>query len=219
MSSLFIWIIPFQVLPSNLRSVEAINSPSILSVGTNFNVQTACSAASQVNLGYLVAQSAPSAQRGSYRGAGFELRSDAWGVVRGGDGVLLSSAARLQSGAGVASTQMDAAEAVAQLKGAHALSTALTDAATQQKALSSASAHQAQADFIGATDPQDKGMHPASVNGQTAQKAAKGNRTLDADQPVERFAAPMVLMASAATINWASAASTAIFAGGQLQWT
>ncbi|NMM38437.1 MAG: type VI secretion system tip protein VgrG, partial [Glaciimonas sp.] len=177
------------------------------------------SAASQINLGYLVAQSAPSAQRGSYRGAGFELRSDAWGVVRGGDGVLLSSAARLQSGASVASTQMDAAEAMAQLKGAQALSTALTDAATQQKALSSASAHQAQADFIGATDAQDKGMHPTSVNGQTAQKATVGNRTLDADQPVERFAAPMVLMASAATINWASAASTAIFAGGQVQWT
>ncbi|MCX7277531.1 MAG: type VI secretion system Vgr family protein, partial [Burkholderiales bacterium] len=40
-------------------------------------------AASQLNLGYLVSQAPNSAQRGSYRGSGFELRTDAWGVLRG----------------------------------------------------------------------------------------------------------------------------------------
>ncbi|WP_229422429.1 type VI secretion system Vgr family protein [Pseudoduganella umbonata] len=64
-------------------------------------------AASQLNLGYLVAQSPGSAQRGGYRGTGFELGTDAWAVVRGGEGVLLTTAARAGRGAGVASTQMD----------------------------------------------------------------------------------------------------------------
>jgi type VI secretion system secreted protein VgrG len=39
------------------------------------------SAGTQLNLGYLVQQAAGSAQRGAYRGTGFELRTDAWAVV------------------------------------------------------------------------------------------------------------------------------------------
>ena len=92
-------------------------------------------------------------------------------------------------------------------------------AANQQTALSSTGATQAQTNLIGILDPKDKGKHPASVNGHTAQKAAISSRDLDAAQPVERFGAPLVLMESPATINWASSASTALFAGRHIQWT
>lgn len=89
----------------------------------------------QLNLGYLIHQDPGSAQRGAYRGSGFELRTDAWAVIRGGEGVLLSTRARPVLGSSVSSTQMDAAEAVAQFKGAQELTTALGDAATAQQAL------------------------------------------------------------------------------------
>jgi len=176
-------------------------------------------ASTQLNLGYLIQQSPGSAQRGAYRGSGFELRTDAWGVVRGGEGVLLSTSARSQQGCGVTSTQMDAHEALSLLKGAESLSTTLGDAAAQQQALFSKDAAKAQADFIAQIDPKEKGKHAGVVNGQTALKAKSGSRELDAEQPVEKFGAAIVLMDSAASINWATPASTVIYAGQQLSWT
>jgi type VI secretion system secreted protein VgrG len=176
-------------------------------------------ASTQLNLGYLIQQSPGSAQRGAYRGSGFELRTDAWAVVRGGEGVLLSTNARSRQGCGVTSTQMDAAEAVSLLKGAQALGKTLGDAAAQQQALFSADAVQAQADFIEQIDPKEKGKFAGAVNGQTALKAKSGSRELDGEQPVEKFGAALVLMDSAASINWATPASTVIYAGQQLHWT
>ncbi|HEY4317380.1 MAG TPA: type VI secretion system Vgr family protein [Herbaspirillum sp.] len=176
-------------------------------------------AASQINLGHLIEQPADSAQRGSYRGSGFELRTDAWGVVRGAEGLLLSTTLRPRAGAGVTGTQMDVREARGRLAGAQELAKTMATAAEQQKTLHSADAIDAQAEFIAGIDPQDKGKHPASVNGQPAQKASAGSRDPDASQPVERFAQPIVLMESPSTINWASAASTLLFAGEHLQWT
>jgi type VI secretion system secreted protein VgrG len=64
--------------------------------------------ATQLNLGYLIEQAPGSAQRGNYRGSGFELRTDAWAMIRGGDGVLISTTARAGQGCGIGSTQMDA---------------------------------------------------------------------------------------------------------------
>ncbi|QYF92740.1 type VI secretion system tip protein VgrG [Massilia sp. PAMC28688] len=175
-------------------------------------------AATQLNLGYLIAQQPSSAQRGSYRGSGFELRTDAWGVVRGGGGVLLSTSARA-IGSGVASTQMDAQEAVALLKGAEDLGTTLGDAAREQEALVSDDAAKSHADLIAKIDPDANGKYGGAVNGQDASKTLAGSRELDASQPVEKFASPVVLMASAASINLATPASTALYAGEQLQWT
>ena len=176
-------------------------------------------AATQLNLGYLIAQAPSSAHRGIYRGSGFELRTDAWGMVRGGEGVLLSTTARGQLGSGVTSTQMDVAEAVSLFKGAENLGQRLTEAAGQQQALFSKEAAKAQADFIALLDPKAKGKYEGPVNGQQAEKAKPGSRELDASQPVEKFGAPVVLMESPANINWATPASTVIFAGQQLHWT
>jgi type VI secretion system secreted protein VgrG len=175
--------------------------------------------ATQLNLGYLIHQSPASAERGSYRGAGFELRTDAWGVLRGGEGVLLSTSERSAQGSGVTSTQMDVTEAVSLFKGAQALSRTLSDAAAQQQALVSKDAAQAQADFIERIDPKAKGKYAGAVNGQAAAKAKRGSRELDTDQPVEKFGSSIVLMDAAASINWATPASTVIYAGQQLHWT
>jgi type VI secretion system secreted protein VgrG len=176
-------------------------------------------AATQLSLGCLVDQPPSSAQRGAYRGSGFELRTDAWAVLRGGEGVLLSTSARPRQGSGVTSTQMDVAEALSLFKGASSLSRTLGDAAAQQQALFSQPALQAQADFIEQVDPKAKGRYDGAVNGQTAQKAKNGSRELDAGQPVEKFGSALVLMDAAAGINWATPASTVLHAGRQLHWT
>jgi type VI secretion system secreted protein VgrG len=175
-------------------------------------------AASQLNLGHLVSQSPSSAQRGNYRGAGFELRSDAWGSVRGAQGVLLSTSARTQSGTSVQSTQMDMAEAVAQLQSAKALTQALSDAASQQQALHSVDAAKAHATSITHTDIAQDGKHAATVNGQEARKTQAGARSLDATAQgaVERFKTPWVVMEGPSHVHWASPASTLVFAGEQL---
>jgi type VI secretion system secreted protein VgrG len=176
-------------------------------------------AATQLNLGYLISQAPSSAHRGEYRGSGFELRTDAWGVVRGGEGVLLSTTGRYQQGSGVASTQLDAAEAVSLSKGAKDLGERLGESAAQQQALFSKDAAKAQAAFIEQIDPDAKGKHEGSVNGQDASKAKDGERDLDAAKPVEKFAKPIVLMEAPTNINWATPASTVIFAGEHMQWT
>ncbi|QBE65932.1 type VI secretion system Vgr family protein [Pseudoduganella lutea] len=177
------------------------------------------SAASQLNLGYLIAQSPGSAQRGSYRGSGFELRTDAWAVVRGGEGVLLTTAARPGQAAGVTSTQMDAAEALSSLQAAQTLDTALLDSASAQQALTSEAAVKARKDMLALLDPEQKGKHDGAVNGQPALKPQAGSREPDAGFPVEKFGAPLVVMDSASSINWATPASTVLFAGQQLHWT
>jgi len=173
------------------------------------------SANTQLNLGYLVDQPPGSAQRGSYRGSGFELRTDAWAVLRGGEGVLLSTSARH----GAVSTQMDAAEALSMFKGARALNDALSGAASQQQALFSQAAAKAQTAFITQIDPQAQGRYAGPVGGHAALKPVAGTRELDAAQPVEKFGSAIVLMDSAASINWATPASTVLYAGQKLHWT
>jgi type VI secretion system secreted protein VgrG len=176
-------------------------------------------AATQLNLGYLIHQEPGTLQRGAYRGSGFELRTDAWAVIRGGDGVLLSTRARPAVGASVTSTQMDVAEAVAQFKSAQELCSKLRDAAAAQQALFSKVALKAQEEFIGQIDPEVKGKYEGPVNGQPALKAKPGSRELDTSQPVEKFGSPIVLMDSAASINWATPASAVLYAGKHLHWT
>ena len=177
------------------------------------------SAATQLNLGYLIAQATSSAQRGAYRGSGFELRTDAWGVVRGGEGVLLSTTGRAQQGSGVASTQLDVAEALALSKGAQDLGKRLGEAADQQQALYSKDAAKAHTDFIKLIDPQQQGRYADAVNGQEASKAGEGVRALDSAHPVEKFGKPIVLMEAPSNINWATPASTVIYAGEHMLWT
>ncbi len=180
---------------------------------------TSSSAAAALNLGTLVEQAIGSSTRGAARGSGFELRTDAWGVLRGGQGVLLSTSARAAAGCSVTSTQMDAHEAVSLFKGAHALDDALTQSAEQHQALASKDACAAQTNLAALVDPKDKGKFDGLVNGQVAAKANAGSREVDAAQPVERFGAPVVLFDAAASMNWATPASTVVSAGQHVHWT
>src|SRR5690606_24225638 len=77
---------------------------------------------SRLELGYLIDHD--DARRSSLRGSGFDLATLGWANLRAGQGLLLSTTARHEG----ASTQMDVAEAVAQLKGAERTAQALNDA-------------------------------------------------------------------------------------------
>ena len=76
-----------------------------------------------------------------------------------------------------------------------------------------------QADFIAQIDPQANGSYAGAVNSQSACKTQAGTRTLDTAQPVEKFGSAIVLMDAAANINWATPASTVMYAGQHMHWT
>jgi type VI secretion system secreted protein VgrG len=155
------------------------------------------SANSALNLGFMRARSPASAARGLPRGLGLEARTDAWGHVRGAQGVLLSTTRRAQVGAGVASFVLDTAEATAQLKAATALNKALRDSAKAQGAQVSDLALDA---------------HPQHV-----QKISPAQER--AAQQALRFDKPVVAVDSAATLNHSSAGSQLLFAQQHLSWT
>jgi type VI secretion system secreted protein VgrG len=80
---------------------------------------------SQLNLGHLVDASR------QQRGEGFELRTEHWGAIRTGKGLLLSAEAKSVA----ATAQLDMAEALHQLEQANRLAKALAEAASTAKAL------------------------------------------------------------------------------------
>ena len=171
-------------------------------------------ASSQLNLGHLIAQGGSSASRGAWRGSGFELASAGWASVRAGKGLLVSTTARPGSYGSAQSTQMDVAQAVAQLKGAKDLGTRLDEAAKASGALGlqSHTPGQALAKLIEATDPKQLGKHAGPVNGQEALKASADGRTLGSD-PVEAFDKPIVMLESPSTVAFASEGSVMAMAG------
>lgn len=172
--------------------------------------------ASELGLGHLIAQGATTAQRGAWRGAGYELVTQGWATVRAAQGVLISSTARAQNGHSVEGTQMDVAEAVAQLKAAQDLGQRLSEAATSAQAaqLESHSADKAWAQTLKGLDAAHDGKYEGPVNGQQAKKANAGSR--DLGEPTERFAKPYVVLDTPSTAAFVSPQSTALFAGQDL---
>lgn len=169
-------------------------------------------AASQLGLGYLVKQSADDASRGEWRGSGFELRSDAWTVVRSGQGMLLSANAR----EGARSTQADAQEALALLRGARNAAGRINDASTQRQARPLAANEQYDA-LIKAVDPKADGRYPGSVGGQQAVKAAGGER--GGSDPVERIDGARMLIDAPSSMNLSTPASAVLHASENLHVT
>ncbi|MDN7673521.1 type VI secretion system Vgr family protein [Burkholderia oklahomensis] len=167
-------------------------------------------ASSRLAQGYLIDQQG--AVRGMYRGEGFELATQGWGVVRAGEGVLVSSTARRLA----TSTQMDVAESVAQLKQAVQTAKGLNESATAAQADGFA-ANAAQADFLKAIDPAQEGKYTGAVNGQSATKPSGSQR--DGGDPVERFAAPAVLMESPENIVLTTPHSAASYAAQHVHLT
>src|SRR5690606_38492858 len=113
-------------------------------------------------------------------------------------------------------TQMDAAEAVAQLKGAARTARALDDAAEGSGAPPLA-ANQAQTDFIAQVDPEQKGRYQGAVAGQSTTKPGAGAH--EGGDPVERFARPGLLAASPRAIASAPDAGALARAGAHLHLT
>ncbi|MCY7314788.1 MAG: type VI secretion system tip protein VgrG, partial [Rubrivivax sp.] len=168
----------------------------------------------QLGLGHLIAQGASDANRGPWRGSGFELSTAGWASLRAGKGLLLSTTQRQGSYASAASTQMDALEATAQLKGAQDLGSRLDEAAKASGALGLKSHTPSQAldKLIEAIDPSKLGKHAGAVNGQQAMKTAADGRQPGSD-PVEAFDKPIALLDTPSTLAYATEASVMTLAG------
>ena len=162
---------------------------------------------SELSLGHLIGQGAQSSQRGAWLGSGFYAHTDGWASVRAGQGVLLSTSARAGTYGSAQSTQMDAQEAVAQLKGAQQLGKALGDAASAQGAMKLAShladKKEALQGLVESIDPKHDGKH-------ASEKKANGR---EAGDPVEQFAKPYVVLDTPSAAVITSPASIASFSG------
>ncbi len=170
---------------------------------------------SELSLGRIIQQSgqggAGHAQRGTWLGEGFYGHTDGWAMVRAGQGLLLSTTARAAQGASVASTQMDAAEAVGQLKSARQLGLALSQSAANQGAhpLHSLTDGQVAQQHADAMDPAARGRYEGAVQGQPAQKAT--GRALG--EPVERLAQPVIHLDTPASASLVTPASLSLYSG------
>lgn len=146
--------------------------------------------ASQLNVGHLIHQNGN--VRGTYRGTGFEMASDAWSTLRAKRGIFMSTTQR----SGAVSTQLDTQEALGKLKAAAETASALSDAATQHQAL------------------------PLSTSQGLQQlgKAVSGSDAVDGEQ-VPNFEQPLTLIDSRAGISTATPASSAMLAGQDMTMT
>lgn len=162
---------------------------------------------SELSLGHLIQQSAASSQRGAWLGSGFMAHTDGWASVRAGAGLLISATARPGTYGSAHSTQMDAAEAVAQLKAAQQLGQALGDAASAQGALALPSHQRGQAHaldgLLKAIDPRQDGRH-------AQQRKAQGRAEGD---PVEQFAQPHIVLDTPSAAIVATPATIAAYSG------
>lgn len=169
-------------------------------------------AASQLGLGYLVQQGADDASRGPWRGTGFELRSDAWTVVRSGQGMLLSANARESA----RSTQADTQEALLLLRGAQHAAQRIDNLATQSQARPLAANEQFNP-LIQAVDPKADGRYAGSVGGQQAVKASANERS--GTDPVERIDGARMLIDAPNSLNLSTPASAILHASENLHAT
>lgn len=172
---------------------------------------------SELSLGHLINQSPSSAQRGAWRGSGFEANTQGWASLRAGAGLLVSTQARSGTYGSAQGTQMDAAEALAQLQSATELGQRLSQAAQAigAQALSSTEEGQDLAKLHQALDPAQDGRHPDQVNGQEAKIPSDG-RDPSQGEPVPAFAQPAVVLDSAAAQLLATPGSVQQFSGQRL---
>lgn len=162
---------------------------------------------SELSLGHLITQGAQSSHRGAWLGSGFYAHTDGWATLRAAKGLFLTTTARAGSYGSAQSTQMDAQEAVAQIKVAQQLGQRLGDAARGQHAMGLAShqgeSSQALQGLIDALDPARKGKHPS-------EKKSNGR---DPSDPVESFDKPFVVLDTPASSLTSSPAALASLSG------
>ncbi|WP_213952906.1 type VI secretion system Vgr family protein [Variovorax sp. dw_954] len=172
-------------------------------------------AASQLNLGHLNAQAPESASRGTWRGTGAELRSDAWVAVRAGEGFLISTVAQ-NRGQG---TTQDTTSARGQLEAGKQAAERLSDAASGAEALALKANDRLQP-LLDDLDPEKNGHYPDTVNGQSAKSPDGGGVDSREDKhPVPAFARPLMVLDANTSLNLATPASSIIYAGDAIHWT
>jgi type VI secretion system secreted protein VgrG len=173
---------------------------------------------SELSLGHLINQSPTSAQRGAWRGSGFEANTQGWASLRAGAGLLVSTQARSGTYGSAQGAQMDAAEALAQLQSATELGQRLSQAAQAigAQALTSTEEGQDLSKLQQALDPAQDGRHPDQVNGQDAKIPRCGRGDPSQGEPVPAFAQPAVVLDSAAAQLLATPASVQQFSGQRL---
>ncbi|MGH8777564.1 type VI secretion system Vgr family protein [Paraburkholderia sp.] len=135
------------------------------------------SANAQLHLGYLINQTGNS--RGNFLGSGFDLSSDAYGALRAGRGLYVSTHP-------VGSQPLDAREASNQLVGSEAVLEASSEASETSQAESLKDGHDALKTFTDATQHSAAG---ATGNGGSTAGGGTGNANAFT-QPVMLFAAP-----------------------------
>ncbi|MGT2507565.1 type VI secretion system Vgr family protein [Cupriavidus basilensis] len=128
------WVLPGQHALSGFRSKELFGERhnTFVQDDTQGEIQTQIGSdhqASMLSMGYMVR--IPDAfGRRDKRGEGFELRTDGWGAVRGGSGLLLSTEARPNA----EGHHKDVSETVQRLAGGHDIQAALGEAAEHLRA-------------------------------------------------------------------------------------
>jgi len=165
---------------------------------------------SRLELGYLIQHQ--NTERGALRGEGFELATQGWGNVHAAEGLLLSASTQERA----ASTVMDNAEVVAQLRGAER-SLEQMQQTLQQQQVPGLNAWRHTGQLREQIDPSVDGRFQGVVNGQSQFKPSDGRTP--GEQAVERFAKPLLLAEAPNHIAWTTPASAIAFAGQNLQLT
>jgi type VI secretion system secreted protein VgrG len=149
----------------------------------------------QLHLGYLVSQAGNA--RGAYLGSGFDLQSDAYGAVRAGQGLYLST----HPTTGASTQPLDVRNANTQLVNSESVIEALSQASETNQAESLKDGHDSLKAFTDATQHSVSG---ASGNGGNTAGGGGGN--------ANAFKEPVMLLATPAGIATSTQKSTQISA-------
>jgi type VI secretion system secreted protein VgrG len=172
------------------------------------------SADSHLHLGYLVDHT--NNTRGAYLGTGFDLKSAAYGAIRAGQGLYVSTYAKTQ-----ASQPLDVSESQSQLIDAESVVEALSQASEQHQAESLKDGYEAMRAY---TDATKKNVAGAEVSKGRTAGGGTGNAN-GFDRPVLLFGSPAgigmstqqsVHVSATDHVNLVSGQSTHIAAGKSL---
>ncbi|MCA8426687.1 type VI secretion system tip protein VgrG [Burkholderia seminalis] len=160
------------------------------------------SANSLLHLGYLIEQNGNT--RGAYLGSGFDLRTDAYGAVRAGQGLYVTTHPKQAN-----SQPLDVSEAKQQLANAEGLIESMSQVSEMHQAESLGTGHDALKTFADATQESVSG---ASSGGRTGGGGAGNANAFK--EPVMLFASPSGIgMASQQSVHLASERQTNIVSG------
>ncbi|ASL43968.1 hypothetical protein bAD24_I10780 [Burkholderia sp. AD24] len=173
------------------------------------------SADSHLHLGYLIAQTGNS--RGAYLGSGFDLKSDAYGAVRAGQGLYVST----HPTSGTSSQPLDVREGNSQLVNSASVIEALSQASETHQAESLKDGHDSLKTF---TDATQNSVAGATGSGGNTAGGGTGNAN-GFKEPIMLFATPSGIgmstqrsahVAATEHVNLVSGQSTHIATGKSL---